>query len=146
MTKKFYTMALEELCAEIIVELQDLAAELRGADIASTAAKRNDLMRYLALVDVEGLFRNSVGASLPDIIGLLEVERDLETLGTRSVFDGWEDPEVGAVGSIREERILTDRGMMLSGYLERLGVLTGKNRILMARVEAERVINRKLGY
>jgi hypothetical protein len=146
MTKKFYTMALEELCAEIIVELQDLAAELRGADIASTTTKRNDLMRYLALVDAEGIFRNSVGASLPDIIGLLEVERDLETLGTRSVFDGWEDPEVGAVGTIREERILTDRGMMLSGYLERLGVLTGKNRILMARVEAERVINRKLGY
>jgi hypothetical protein len=146
MTKKFYTMALEELCAEIIVELQDLAAELRGADIALTTTKRNDLMRYLALVDVEGIFRNSVGASLPDIIGLLEVERDLETLGTRSVFDGWEDPEVGAVGTIREERILTDRGMMLSGYVERLGVLTGKNRILMARVEAERVINRKLGY
>ena len=80
------------------------------------------------------------------MIGLLQEEQDLETLGIHSVFDGFYDPEDGAVGTIRQERQLTDRGAMIEGYLRRLHLLSQKQRIMRARIAAERIINRKVGF
>lgn len=146
MTKKYYEIEIERLCAEIIMETETLFDELAGAGIASTSTKQSDLRRLLGKVSRTDLLTNPASDALADIIVIISDERDEETLGTHAVFDGCEDPEEGPIGSIREERIFTERGLMLAGYLIGLRTLHLKKRVLLARIEAERVINRKLGY
>jgi hypothetical protein len=148
MSKTHYAIALEDLCAEIIVEGGQLADELRATDIASSSIGHGQFMRSIAFA----LLREDETATLAsesplhDLISFLENERESETLDIHSVFDGWHDPDGCAVGTVREERHLTARGSMICGYLDRLHILRQKRRILLARIQAERIINRKLGY
>ena len=54
MSKKYYAMALEDLCSEILVEADDLVVELRRAMLASTSRRHNALMRSLTLLSDHG--------------------------------------------------------------------------------------------
>ncbi|MFX0546772.1 hypothetical protein ACEWPL_014615 [Roseovarius sp. S1116L3] len=143
MDKIFYEISLEELCAKVILEKNRLLEEIQAPDVAGSSSDAAKIARSAALLNGEGLVADGGKRHLEIVDALLQRRLEEETLEMYPVFDGRNDEEEGAIGTVREERLLTVDGVKVDRCLRRMDMLCQMQRILCARVEAERVINRR---
>lgn len=109
---------------------------LRDAHHALVGSLRRILDRMNACAGLSGRDDTDI-----DILsGILQREREQEILGTFMVFDGPEDPEIGAVGKAREVRDLTERGQAMDGCLRSLQRIAQMRSICRARLDAEKLL------
>jgi len=146
MNKIYNEIALEEICTKVLMEKDYLAALSKNTDIINTAADASQVARSFALIDGHAIAGCKATHHLDVIIKVAERRLTEETLETRPVFDGYNDPDFGAVGSIYEERVLTAAGEHVEAFYEQLLQLCYLQQVLSARIEAERIINRKMRF
>jgi len=141
--KQLYEMPMEVLTARILVAGQELGESFPLDELAADARQEREI-RSLLKPHSDGDATGPRGSQSLDILGdILRVELDKETLGRVNMFDGRNDPEHGAVGAVYSLRDLTERGELISGWLTRVHGLKRKLRILDARMNGERIINRR---
>lgn len=144
MNKIYNEIALEEICTKVLMEKDVLAALSKKTDVINTAADASQVARSFALIDGHAILGCEATRHLDLIVKVAERRLEEETLEIRPVFEGYNDPEFGAIGSVYEERILTAEGGEVQAFYERLLGLCYLQQVLSARVEAERIINRKM--
>jgi hypothetical protein len=81
---------------------------------------------------------------LDPVIRLLEEQFDAEPIDIFQTFDGYNDPDEGAVGSVLTHRIMSDRGEEIAIWLRRLRALQKMLQVAESRISAERLINRRM--
>ncbi|HDY94511.1 hypothetical protein LCGC14_1007180 [marine sediment metagenome] len=106
MNKIYNEIPLEEICTKVLMEKDVLAALSKNKDVINTASDASQVARSFALIDGHAIAGYEATRHLDVIIKVAERRLTEETLETRPVFDGYNDPEFGAVGSIYEERVL----------------------------------------
>ncbi len=144
MNKIYNEIAIEDICTKVLMERDNLILLSQNADIVNSAADANHVARAFAHIDGHALVGCEATHHLDLIVKVAERRLEEETLEIRPAFDGYNDPEYGAIGSVYEERILTAKGEEVQVFYERLLGLCYLQQVLCARVEAERIINRKM--
>ncbi len=139
-----YEMPLEELVARTINEIRHIATDLPVNEIAVDALEAGAIRRILDRLRADGGLRDRAEADLDTLFGILGRELDRETLGWHEEFDGRNDPEIGAVGPVRQVRTLTERGETIHGIERRLRSYRQLHDICTARLDAERMVFRRM--
>ncbi|RKF15354.1 hypothetical protein D6850_11090 [Roseovarius spongiae] len=78
------------------------------------------------------------------LIRRLDAELEDETIAIVQVFHGHSDPDHGAVGTVEKRRDLTEKGKTVLSLLQSLRRLRYMIEIADARINAERLVNRRL--
>ena len=146
MNNALYIMPIEELCARALQELKEVADDLPTGRIAPTASDQQMLLRSFALLSDGKAIVTDGYMQLDPVIRLLEEQFDAEPIDIFQTFDGRNDPEEGAVGSIITHRITSDRGYEIMDWLRRLRALRKMLQVAQARISAERLINRRMQF
>jgi hypothetical protein len=144
MTNIYNEIALEEICTNFLLEKDSLAAQSKDPTVIATATDASQVARSFALLDGLTILGCEATHHLHVIVEVTKRRLEEETLEIRSVFEGYNDPEIGAVGSIYEERVMTPSGKMVELFYARLLQLCYLQKVLSARIEAERIVNRKM--
>lgn len=140
--QSYYEMPLDELCSLLIATSRAFIDGFPANEVAADALELGSLRRILAAMGVcAGLSRRDDN-TIEILSAVLQRERDRETLGTFTVFDGRNDPELGAVGELREVRDLTDRGQTIDECLRSLQRIAHMRSICCARIDAEKLLLR----
>lgn len=138
----YYHKSLEDLCAGTLAQARQLAEEFPCNDLCADVLEASSIRRTL-----EALSRNG-GISAPDdtdirsLTCILDRELDGETLAWQRVLDGWVDPDVGQIGTIKDVRVLTVRGKVLEGLARRMQEFVYLRSVCRARRDAERLLLR----
>ncbi|MBR9851973.1 MAG: hypothetical protein GYB27_21635 [Rhodobacteraceae bacterium] len=144
MNKHYLEMPLEDLCARILFELEAASEGLLAADIAGSAHDRAEMARWAARMRGYGGLKPGVSANITPILALLQAGIDEETRGYRNVFEGHPETEEGPVGDVVRRRLLTDRGERILAWHDGLRRLRHMLQVAEARLDAERVVNRRV--
>ncbi|SUZ30839.1 hypothetical protein ROE7235_00568 [Roseibaca ekhonensis] len=139
-------MPIEELCARAIQELREVADGLRTADIAANATDRRMMLRSFALLSDGKAIGTDGYLQLDPVIRMLEEQFDAEPIDIFQTFDGHNDPEEGAVGTVVTHRIMSDLGEEIAIWLRRLRALCKMLQVAESRISAERLINRRMQF
>lgn len=135
-------LTLTELWTCALQELDTLHEEVQRTDAGLSATDLNTLSRALAALRQEGPLSSSATDSIGWIQAFLDAAIARETLGHQNVFDGTNDPELGAIGRVRSAPILSDNGRGLDLLLQRFKKVLAMRDLLAARVDAELQIAR----
>lgn len=136
----YYQMPLDELCSLLIRMTRGFIDHFPANEIAADALERGSLRRTLeAMRACAGLSRRD-DTDVDLLSAVLDRERERELLGTFMVFDGWEDPDLGAVGEVREMLDLTDRGQVTDTCVRSLRRIAHIRSICRARIDAEKLL------
>nr|WP_309502373.1 hypothetical protein [uncultured Roseovarius sp.] len=144
MFKTYIQMPLEDLCAQIFHAARQIADGPRTYDVFVNASERSKNLRVLEMLADGRSFDISVIADLDLLVRHLRSELDSETTATYQVFHGRNDPDLGALGTVETRRELTERGQRLSCLLRDLCRLRHMVEVADARINAERLVNRRL--
>lgn len=139
MHKHYLEMPLEALCAKTLFELKAAAERITSADLASSAHDRLKLAGWAVSVGGDIDLRHAASALTP-IIALLERETDCETVGHRNIFCGSIDPDGSDVGEVVATRILTDRGVRIKLWYDRLRRVRHMLEVIGVRLTAEQAV------
>ena len=139
-----YEMPLEEIVARTIHGIRQIMADMPVNEIATDALEAGTIRRILDRLCADGGLRDRAEADLDTLFGILGRELDRETLGWQEEFDGRNDPEIGAVGPVRQVRTLTERGETIDGIGRRLRSCRQLHDICTARLDAERLVFRRM--
>lgn len=63
---------------------------------------------------------------------------DRETLGFRNVFDGYDDPELGSVGTVISVPVLSEHGRPVDKLRQAFRVIVRMRGLISARIDARR--------
>ncbi|WP_089344433.1 hypothetical protein [Paracoccus seriniphilus] len=133
-------MPLDELCSLLIGMTRAFIDHFPGNEVAADALERGSLRRTLeAMRACAGLSRRD-NTDINLLSAVLEREREREILGTFTVFDGRNEPDIGAVGEVREMLDLTDRGQAIDACVRSLRRIAHIRSICRARIDAEKVL------
>lgn len=135
-------LTLTELWTRALQELDALHEEAQRTDVGLSATDLNTLSRALAALRQDGPLSSSAIDSIGWIQAFLDAAIVRETLGHQNVFDGKNDPELGAIGRVRSAPILSKNGRCLDLLLQRFKKVLAMRDILAARVDAELQIAR----
>lgn len=144
MNKHYLEMPLEDLCAKILFELEAASEGLLAADIVGSADDRAKVARWAASMGGDRALRPGVSANVAPILALLQAGLEEETIGYRNVFEGHPDTEDGPVGDVVRRRVLTERGERIRAWHDLLLCLRHMLQVAQARLDAERVVNRRM--
>ncbi|QPZ92049.1 hypothetical protein [Thioclava electrotropha] len=144
MRNTYLQMPLEDLFTEILLETRQISDGLGHTDIFPTAAERACHLRDLAMLSGRKWIDTDAVRTLEPLIRRLDEELDDETIAIVQVFHGHNDPEHGAVGSVEARRDLTEKGKTILSLLQSFRRLRCMIEIADARVNAERLVNRRL--
>jgi hypothetical protein len=139
-----YEMPLEETVARTIHEIRQIMADMPVNEIAVDALEAGMIRRIPNRLRADGGLRDCAEADLDTLFGILGRELDRETRGWHEEFDGRNDPEIGAVGSVRVVRTLTERGETIDGIGRRLRSNRQLHDLCTARLDAERMVFRRM--
>lgn len=146
MRNTYLQMPLEDIFTHILLETRQISDGLRHADIFPSAVERACHLRDLAMLSGNKWIETEAVRSLDPLIRSLDEVLDDETIAIMQVFHGHNDPEYGAVGSVEKRRELTDKGKNVLSLLQSLRRLRCMIEIADARVNAERIVNRRLQF
>jgi len=136
----YYQMPLDELCSLLIGMTRSFIEHFPANEVAADAIERGSLRRTLeAMRACAGLSRRD-DTDIELLSAVLERERGREVLGSFMVFDGRDDPEIGAVGEVQEVLDLTDRGQAIDACVRSLRRIAHIRSICRARIDAEKVL------
>lgn len=136
----YHQMPLEDLCALVLATCRSFVKEFPMNDIAADAIERGTLRRTLETLAARAGLVERENSDIDLLSAVLERELERETLGSFQVFDGRNDPEVGAVGDVREVRDLTDRGDRIEEQLRTLRLLGHMRDVCRARLDARQLM------
>lgn len=138
--QNYHQIPLDELCSMLIANTRSFADWFPKNDISVDTLEHSSIRRIL-----DGM-RANPGVSRKDdtdidiLSAILRRELERETLGWVTVFDGRNDPELGAIGDVREVRDLSDRGRMIEDCVRSLQQLAHMRSICRARLDAEKLV------
>lgn len=142
---KHHTIPLDTLCADVLLAAKGLATALQASPELWSAPNLQALRKAGRALTEESPLAETYTQHLDTVRRILESLLDAETTGYSRYFHGTDDLEVGQVGTVVEERILTHRGKAVDRLLHRLTHLVYLNDVLWARVSAERHLAQALG-
>jgi len=138
-------MPIEELCARSLEKIGRAVEWATSSEIAGNTQNLLAIRRSMKTLS-ENTLRDYISCDgLDRVISILSEELDLETQAIVPSFDGYYDPEDGAVGTVTQERILTGRGEHVAQCLIDLRVLREMLLVLAYRFDAERIVNQHFG-
>ncbi len=138
----YYQMPLDELCSLLIGMTRAFIENFPANEVAKNALECASLRRALDGMSANAGLSHRNDADIDILRGVLRRERERETLGTYLDFEGWNDPEIGAVGETREVRGLTDRGKMIDARYKSLRRIAHMRSVCRARLDAEKLLMR----
>lgn len=136
----YYQMPLDELCSLLIGTTRGFIENFPTNEVSVDAIERGTLRRTLETMRASAGLSRHDDTDIDLLSAVLERERKREILGTFMVFDGRDDPELGAVGEVREVLDLTDRGEMINACLGSLRRIANLRSICRARIDAEKLL------
>lgn len=141
--KQLYEMSMEELTARILVAGRALGESFPANQLSADAQQHRETCSLLKPFS-DGNATGPRASQCLDMLGdNLSVELDKETLGWVNTFNGRNDPDYGAVGVVYSLRALTERGQLVDVWLTRVHALRRMMRVLDARMNGERIVNRR---
>ncbi|WP_147438897.1 hypothetical protein [Roseovarius spongiae] len=144
MRNTYLQMPLEDLFTHILLETRQISDGLRHADIFSSAVERACHLRDLAMISGDKWVDTDAVRNFEPLIRRLDAELEDETIAIVQVFHGHSDPDHGAVGTVEKRRDLTEKGKTVLSLLQSLRRLRYMIEIADARINAERLVNRRL--
>ena len=141
----YFEMPLDELAARVIAAGRVLAEDMPATRIAKDANQHGQIRRILGDLAKDRTLSDRVEEGVKVLVSILSAELDNETLGHEQVFDGHNDPEIGAVGVVYTHRILSRRGERIGGELQRLADYQRMRTTLRARLDADWIADRPMG-
>ncbi|ETX15688.1 hypothetical protein OCH239_13775 [Roseivivax halodurans JCM 10272] len=135
-------MPLEELFARALASARNLARDFPCNDVSVDAHEASSMRRTL-----EGLSHHAGLTASDDVdadllMSVLARELDRETTGWSRIFDGWIDPDIGQIGTIKSVRVLTERGQMLERHARGIQEFAHVRSLCRARRDAEKLLLR----
>ncbi|WP_322865310.1 hypothetical protein U5922_003340 [Aquicoccus sp. G2-2] len=134
--KYFTQLSLEELWVRTLQEIDFLHDEAQSNDAEISATDINTLSRTLSALRKNGPLSDQAAGEIGRIEDLLLNAITQETLGTRNIFDGTEDPDHGAVGRVLVVPVLSRKGAALDALQQRFRTILAMRDLLAARVDA----------
>jgi hypothetical protein len=138
--KYFDQLTLEELWTRTLREIDILHDEAQRNDAEMSATDLNTLSKELSTLRQGGPLSDAAADEIGRIEELLHDAIVRETVGTRNVFDGTNDPEYGAIGRVRAVPVLSEQGACLDALLQRFRRIVAMRDLLAARIDAGRQI------
>lgn len=136
----FKNLSLEELWTQTLLEIDILHDRVDCNKQGLSATERNAVARSLIDLRTEG----PLSEEADDHVGRIETHLtdavDRETLGFRNVFDGYDDPELGSVGTVISVPVLSDNGRTVDELRQALRVIVRMRGLISARIDARRQI------
>lgn len=140
---KYYNqLTLEELLAKTLLELDFLHEEVDRNDAGLQATSLNTLLRALGELRQDGPLSQTGAEAIRLVHSILDAAIAEETLGHRNVFDGTNDPDLGAIGRVTVVPILSHRGECLRVIRTHFRKILAMRELLAARIDAEAQIAR----
>lgn len=135
-------LPLEELFARAFAFARNFAKAFPCSDVAADVLEASSLRRTL-----EGLSHHAGLTATDDadtdlLMSVIARELDYETLGWNRIFDGWIDPDIGQIGTIKTVPVLTERGQMLEQHALRIREFAHVRSVCRARRDAEKFLFR----
>lgn len=136
----YYQIPLDELCSLLIGMTRGFIDHFPANEVAADALERGSLRRTLETMRAcAGLSRRD-DTDVDLLLAVLEREREREILGIFTVFDGHEDPDLGAIGEVREMVDLTERGQAIDACVRSLRRIAHIRSICRARIDGEKLL------
>lgn len=136
----YYKMPLDELCSLLLGMTRTFIETFPANEVSADAIERGSLRRTLDAMRASAGISRHDNTDIELLSAVLERERERESIGTVMVFDGRNDPEVGAVGEVRKSLLLTERGERIDACCRSLRHISQLRSICRARIDAERLI------
>lgn len=138
MLKQYQDLSIVELWAEFLLGLQFLSEDFDKTSESWPAAELSELQELLSELREGGPFGDRADERMARCRDALEESIERQTLGLHRIFDGVHDPDLGDVGRVIEERILTPLGEAMRAHLEEFRKLAAMRGLLAARIDADR--------
>lgn len=136
----YYQMPIDELCSLLIAMTRGFIDHFPANEVAADALERGSLRRTLDGMRADAGLSRRDDTDVDLLSAVLEREREREVLGSFMVFDGRNDPELGAVGEVQEVLDLTERGQSMDACLRSLRRIAHIRSICRARIDAEKLL------
>lgn len=133
-------LTLEEIWTRTLREIDIMYDEVQRNDAEISATNINSLLKALSALRWEGPLSNAAAGEISCIEELLHDLIARETLGVRSVFDGTNDPDFGAIGRVLQVPLLSEKGACFDALLHRFRTILAMRDLLTARIDAGRQI------
>ena len=134
--KYFDHMTDAKLCTRILQGLDVLHDQTQRNDADMPATDLNRVLQALSALRQNGPLSETAADEIGCIENLLDQAISQETLGFRNIFDGVEDPELGAIGRVRAVPLLTEKGAALDNLRKGFRQLFAMRDLLAARVDS----------
>lgn len=141
--QSYYKMPLEELCSLLIRMTWGFVENFPSSEVSGDAIEQGSLSSTLEAMSVHAGLTDHDDTDIKLLASVLERERGCETLGAFTVFDGRNDPELGAVGEVREVLKLTERGEVIDACLRSLKHIAHIRSVCRARIDAKKLLLRR---
>lgn len=139
--KYFDRMTDKELCTRILRGLDVLHDQVQRNDAELAATDLNTVLQALSALRRHGPLSEAAAKYIGCIEDLLDQAIAEETLGLRNVFDGTDDPELGAVGRVSAVPILSETGAARDRLRRGFRQILAMRDLLAARVDAALMMN-----
>lgn len=139
----YYKMPLEELCSLLIRLTRGFVENFPSSEVSIDAIEHGSLCCTVKAMGVHAGLTCDDNTDIDHLASVLRRERKRETLGAFTVFDGRNDPEIGAVGEVREVQELTERGETIEACLRSLQHISHIRSVCRARIDAEKLLMRR---
>ncbi|WP_108483888.1 hypothetical protein [Oceaniglobus ichthyenteri] len=134
--KYFTQLSLEELWVRTLQEIDFLYNAAQCNDAEMSATDLNTLSKALSSLREHGPLSDLAADEISRIEDLLIDAITRETLGFRSVFDGTNDPDHGAIGRVLALPVLSEKGAALDTLQQRFRKILAMRGLLAAKVDA----------
>ena len=131
-------LSLEEFWTRTLQEIDHVHAQAEQTERELSATERNALLQSLASLRHDGPLADSAEDHICRIETILADAVDRKTTGFRGVFDGHDDPDHGAVGTVRAVPVLSEQGHVLDDMLQDFRMIAAMRASLSARIDASR--------
>jgi hypothetical protein len=143
MQTPFDDETLEKLMVEALRHARRVTTKAREI-CPGTSLERSTMLRCLDDLERGSVLGSRSEGAISALRAIVDRELETETYGVRRVFDGYTDPEIGDIGSVREVALRTGRGDELADLRSSLQDLMELRQAASDRLRAEQEIRRML--
>lgn len=136
----FKHLSLEELWTQTLQDLDTFHNQVDRNRNGLSATERNTVMQSLASLRFQGPLSDDADDHFGRIETVLTDAVDRETLGSRNVFDGYDDPELGSVGTVISVPVLSEHGRAVDELQQAFRVIVRMRGLISARIDARHQI------
>jgi hypothetical protein len=139
--KYFDRMTDKELCTRILRGLDVLHDQVQRNDADLTTTDLNAILQAISALRRHGPLSEAAAKEIGCIEDLLDQAITQVTLGFRNIFDGTDDPELGAVGRVSAVPILSETGAARDRLRRGFRQILAMRDLLAARIDAALIMN-----